>query len=52
MLTAIFDALRVAFWSFVIWDGGPRHDSYGYAMFARWQARQRLKHFLSGGDHA
>jgi hypothetical protein len=50
MFTAIFDALRVVFWSFVIWDGGPRHDSFGYAWFARGLARERLNTFLRGNE--
>jgi len=49
ILNALLDAFLWLFWRFVVWNGGPRHDSYGYAIFAQWQAKQRLQRFLRGG---
>jgi len=46
----MFDAWLVAFWAFVVWCGGPRHHSYGYAKLECWMARQRLKRFLRGEE--
>jgi hypothetical protein len=51
MLTrSLFDCWLVAFWSFVCWCGGPLHPSYGYSKLQWFLARERLRHFLHGGD--
>jgi hypothetical protein len=50
ILRALYDAWLLFFWSVVVWSGGSGHHSYGYALFERWGARQRLNHFLDGGD--
>lgn len=48
VLRALAAAAAWLFWSFVAWAGGPRHGSYSYAVFARWQARDYLRRWLRG----
>jgi hypothetical protein len=51
ILRALYDAWLVAFWTLVVWSGGPRHHSYGHARWEQWTARQRLGTFLRGNEN-
>jgi hypothetical protein len=50
LVGALRDACALAFWTLVVWEGGPRHHSYAHARWRQWQARAGLRRFFVEGN--
>lgn len=47
-LDAVRYALAWAWWKYIAWAGGPRHHSYGYAVWRAYCCRTALRGYLRG----